>query len=95
MVRMYLICQKGFSNGKLIWIMKVGTVSSQEPYEKRTKRSEEGGDLRMAARGWSDVKEGAWSQGKQSPSRSSKDKGTLAAPYPHVLVYDLDFQPSP
>lgn len=30
--------------------MKVDTLSSQESYEKRTRRSEEGGDLRMEAR---------------------------------------------
>lgn len=50
-------------------------MSSQESYEKRTRRSEEGGDLRVEARGWGDVKEEARSQGKQAASRSSKRQG--------------------
>lgn len=66
-------------------------MSSQESYEKRTRRSEEGGDLRMEARGWSDVKEGARSQGKQAASEAQRDKGTPATPHPHIPVYDLNF----
>ena len=57
-------------------------MSSQESYEKRTRRSEEGGDLRVEARGWSDVKEEARSQGKQAASRSSKGQGDTRCPAP-------------
>lgn len=49
----------------------------------------------MVARGWSDVKEGARSQGKQAASRSSKTRGHLPPRTPTSRVMIWTFNPLP